>query len=181
MPQNTTHVLTLQTYEKGNISKHLADLKVGESIMVKGPKGKFVYTEDLAPHLLMIAGGTGITPMFQIIKSSLKNPDDKTQLRLIYANVNEDDIRECWAFRQCEARADGSPPSRAQGSRGRLERPSRRLRECHEHRRLVARCWPAATCACSWLPYASLADLSSTPLTTPLPTGPRVSALSRRP
>lgn len=46
----------------------------------------------MVPHLLMIAGGTGITPMYQIIKSSLKDPKDRTQLRLIYANVNEDDI-----------------------------------------------------------------------------------------
>jgi cytochrome-b5 reductase len=48
----------------------------------------------MVPHLLMIAGGTGITPMYQIIKSSLKDPKDRTQLSLIYANVNEDDICE---------------------------------------------------------------------------------------
>jgi cytochrome-b5 reductase len=42
----------------------------------------------------MIAGGTGITPMYQIIKSSLKEGNDKTQLALIYANVEENDIRE---------------------------------------------------------------------------------------
>ena len=41
----------------------------------------------------MIAGGTGITPMYQIIKASVQDPQDKTQLRLIYANVNQDDIR----------------------------------------------------------------------------------------
>lgn len=46
----------------------------------------------MAPHLVMIAGGTGITPMYQIIKSSLKSPGDKTKLSLIYANVQEDDI-----------------------------------------------------------------------------------------
>jgi cytochrome-b5 reductase len=40
----------------------------------------------------MIAGGTGITPMFQIIKSSLADPTDKTQLALVYANVEETDI-----------------------------------------------------------------------------------------
>ena len=40
----------------------------------------------------MIAGGTGITPMLQIIRASLKNPSDKTQLSLIYANVNPEDI-----------------------------------------------------------------------------------------
>jgi cytochrome-b5 reductase len=40
----------------------------------------------------MIAGGTGITPMLQIIHAALKNPDDKTKLTLIYANVNFEDI-----------------------------------------------------------------------------------------
>lgn len=42
--------------------------------------------------MLMIAGGTGITPMFQIIKSSVKDQNDKTKLALIYANVDESDI-----------------------------------------------------------------------------------------
>lgn len=49
---------------------------------------------NMVPHLLMIAGGTGITPMYQIIKSSIKDASDKTKLSLIYANVNEDDICE---------------------------------------------------------------------------------------
>lgn len=40
----------------------------------------------------MIAGGTGITPMLQIIRAALKNPLDRTKLNLIYANVNPDDI-----------------------------------------------------------------------------------------
>lgn len=40
----------------------------------------------------MIAGGTGITPMLQIVRAALKNPADKTKLSLIYANVNIDDI-----------------------------------------------------------------------------------------
>lgn len=40
----------------------------------------------------MIAGGTGLTPMYQIIKSSLKYPNDRTKLCLIYANIEEDDI-----------------------------------------------------------------------------------------
>lgn len=48
----------------------------------------------LTPHLLMIAGGSGITPMFQIIKSSVKDQNDKTKLALIYANVDESDIRQ---------------------------------------------------------------------------------------
>jgi len=98
-----------QTYEKGNISRYLSLLTPGQEVRVKGPKGKFVYTyvypiklcperkahisPTLTPHLLMIAGGSGITPMFQIIKSSVKDANDKTKLCLIYANVDESDIR----------------------------------------------------------------------------------------
>ncbi|KAG8362619.1 hypothetical protein BUALT_BualtUnG0057800 [Buddleja alternifolia] len=41
---------------------------------------------------LRIAGGTGITPMLQIIDAILKNPDDSTQVSLLYANVSPDDI-----------------------------------------------------------------------------------------
>jgi cytochrome-b5 reductase len=73
-------------------------------------------SRTLAPHLLMIAGGTGITPMYQILKSALSDPKDQTKLALIYANVEEDDIRkrtlcaERPTNRQCFARS--SKPSR---------------------------------------------------------------------
>jgi cytochrome-b5 reductase len=40
----------------------------------------------------MIAGGTGITPMLQIIRAALGNPQDTTRLTLVYANVNIEDI-----------------------------------------------------------------------------------------
>lgn len=40
----------------------------------------------------LVAGGTGITPMLQVIRAALKNPNDKTKLSLIYANVNPEDI-----------------------------------------------------------------------------------------
>ncbi|BEJ13484.1 hypothetical protein CspHIS471_0306580 [Cutaneotrichosporon sp. HIS471] len=84
--------LVVKTYPQGNISKYLAGLKIGDSVQVRGPKGKFNYSKDLSPHLLMIAGGTGLTPMFQIIKSSIADPSDKTEMALVYANVEENDI-----------------------------------------------------------------------------------------
>lgn len=50
----------------------------------------------------MIAGGSGLTPMYQLIKQVLKTEGDKTELSLIYANQSPDDILcredlETWA------------------------------------------------------------------------------------
>ncbi|KAL8129575.1 hypothetical protein V2J09_018730 [Rumex salicifolius] len=42
--------------------------------------------------LVKIAGGSGITPMLQVIEAILRNPDDNTQVSLLYANVSPDDI-----------------------------------------------------------------------------------------
>lgn len=84
--------LLIKTYEKGNISRHFAQLTIGDKIRVKGPKGQFNYSPGLVGQLSMIAGGTGITPMYQILRAVLSNPADKTKVSLIYANVNHDDI-----------------------------------------------------------------------------------------
>ncbi|GMY23537.1 NADH--cytochrome b5 reductase 1-like isoform X1 [Fagus crenata] len=55
-------------------------------------KGRFKYNPGYARALGMLAGGTGITPMFQLIRAILQNPKDKTNVHLIYANVTLDDI-----------------------------------------------------------------------------------------
>ncbi|KAI0321700.1 NADH-cytochrome b5 reductase [Amylostereum chailletii] len=84
--------LLIKAYEKGNISRYISLLKIGDNVRVKGPKGQFQYSPSLSREIGMIAGGTGITPMLQIIRAALKNPLDRTKLSLIYANVNEEDI-----------------------------------------------------------------------------------------
>lgn len=67
-------------------------LKVGQKVRIKGPKGQFNYRPALSREFGMIAGGTGITPMLQIVRAVLKNPIDLTKINLIYANVNPEDI-----------------------------------------------------------------------------------------
>ena len=76
----------------GNISRAMAALVPGTTIKVKGPKGQMVYKPNMLREIGMLAGGTGITPMLQIIRAILKNPNDKTIITLIYANVSVDDI-----------------------------------------------------------------------------------------
>lgn len=89
--------LLVKEYPQGNISKYLANLQIGQTMKVRGPKGAMVYTPNMCRHIGMIAGGTGITPMLQIIKAIIRGRPrnggkDTTQVDLIFANVNPEDI-----------------------------------------------------------------------------------------
>jgi len=84
--------LLIKSYPTGNISKYISNMKIGHSIRVRGPKGQFTYTPNMVRAFGMIAGGTGITPMLQIVRAITSNPDDTTQVDLIFANVNPEDI-----------------------------------------------------------------------------------------
>ncbi|GFQ03462.1 NADH-cytochrome b5 reductase-like protein [Phtheirospermum japonicum] len=84
--------LLIKVYPEGKMSQHFASLKPGDVVEVKGPIEKLRYSPNMKKHIGMIAGGTGITPMLQIIDAILKNPDDHTQVSLLYANVSPDDI-----------------------------------------------------------------------------------------
>ncbi|KAE8660052.1 NADH--cytochrome b5 reductase 1 [Hibiscus syriacus] len=61
-------------------------------LAVKGPKGRFRYQPGQVRAFGMIAGGSGITPMFQVARAILENPKDTTNVHLIYANVTYEDI-----------------------------------------------------------------------------------------
>ncbi|KAG6488568.1 hypothetical protein ZIOFF_049815 [Zingiber officinale] len=84
--------LLIKVYPEGKMSQHFASLKPGDIIEVKGPIEKLRYSPNMKRNIGMIAGGTGITPMLQVVNAILKNPDDNTQVSLIYANISPDDI-----------------------------------------------------------------------------------------
>ncbi|KAG6550915.1 hypothetical protein Mapa_007530 [Marchantia paleacea] len=92
-----------ESYPSGGLmSQHLDNLNVGEWIMVKGPLGHIHYrgkgqfdvnsTTKQARKFAMIAGGTGITPIYQVIRAILEDPEDSTDISLIYCNRSEADI-----------------------------------------------------------------------------------------
>jgi NAD(P)H-flavin reductase len=87
--------LLVKRYPGGEISTQLARMRVGDLAHVRGPCGSdFTYQRDdrKAPRLGMVAAGTGITPMWQVIQTVLDDPEDDTQIRLVYANRSTDDI-----------------------------------------------------------------------------------------
>ncbi|XP_030646336.1 NADH-cytochrome b5 reductase 2 isoform X1 [Chanos chanos] len=92
----------------GKMSQYLDDMKIGDTIDFRGPNGLLVYNGNgkfaIRPdkkseakvrkfkHVGMIAGGTGITPMLQLIRCITAEPTDTTKCSLIFANQTEEDI-----------------------------------------------------------------------------------------
>ncbi|CAH0476694.1 unnamed protein product [Peronospora belbahrii] len=84
--------LVVKGYPDGTMSKHIVQLKEGDSLEMKGPFRKFNYYPNRYKSIGMIAGGTGITPMLQLIKTICRNPEDRTEITLLYCSVSENDI-----------------------------------------------------------------------------------------
>jgi cytochrome-b5 reductase len=84
--------LIIKSYPTGSVSKWISQQKVGSLIEFKGPVKKFQYEANKFDAIGLIAGGSGITPVYQLITEILSNPRDKTEIRLLYSNHTENDI-----------------------------------------------------------------------------------------
>lgn len=117
--ENTGYVdLVIKVYKRnvhpkfpngGKMSQHVDELKIGDKITFRGPTGKLQYlgdgkfsikrlrkepaTEIKVDIVNMIAGGTGITPMLQLVREILSHPaENHIKLSLLFANQTENDI-----------------------------------------------------------------------------------------
>ncbi|OBR13462.1 Oxidoreductase NAD-binding domain-containing protein [Colletotrichum higginsianum IMI 349063] len=85
--------LVIRCYPDGLLTgKYLANLEVGDEVLFRGPKGAMRYHPNMAKKIGMLAGGTGITPMYQLIRAICEDDRDTTEVSLIYANRSEADI-----------------------------------------------------------------------------------------
>eukprot|EP00744_Colponema_vietnamica_P007999 GILI01011445.1.p1 GENE.GILI01011445.1~~GILI01011445.1.p1 ORF type:complete len:310 (+),score=72.72 GILI01011445.1:62-991(+) len=90
----------------GLLTQYLESLKIGDHIDFKGPLGRLNYQgrgnfeikessgirHAHVTHVGMIAGGSGITPMYQVMNAIFKDKNDPTQISLIFGNQTEGDI-----------------------------------------------------------------------------------------
>lgn len=74
------------------MSTHLHEMKPQQRLAFKGPIPKYPLAENQHKHIALIAGGTGITPMYQLARAIFANPADSTKVTLVFGNVSEEDI-----------------------------------------------------------------------------------------
>ncbi|KAK0630122.1 hypothetical protein B0T17DRAFT_527550 [Bombardia bombarda] len=84
--------LLVKKYPNGPMSTHFHDMAPGQRLDIKGPLPKYPWSPNKHQHIALIAGGTGITPMFQLCRAIFNNPEDKTKVTLVFGNVTEEDI-----------------------------------------------------------------------------------------
>lgn len=85
--------ITIKRILDGKISNYLADtIREGDALTVLPPQGSFFRTSLRKPRLyICFAAGSGITPIFSILKTVLlKSPESR--IVLVYANRDEDSV-----------------------------------------------------------------------------------------
>lgn len=76
---------------KGHYTKALSRLQRGDMVDVRGPFGGFVLDTQQNSHVVLLAGGIGITPFMSMVRFAAVT-NAKTNIELIYSCQNQDDI-----------------------------------------------------------------------------------------
>ncbi|KAL2755080.1 hypothetical protein ACRALDRAFT_1034719, partial [Sodiomyces alcalophilus JCM 7366] len=84
--------LLVKKYPNGPMSSHMHEMVPGHRLDIKGPLPKYPWEANKHEHIALVAGGTGITPMWQLARAIFSNPEDKTKVTLVFGNVTEDDM-----------------------------------------------------------------------------------------
>ena len=100
----------------GRMTQVLDGLPLGHAVDFKGPVGKFEYLgkgrcaingkERRVRRFVMVCAGSGITPIFQVLRAVMKDKEDPTRCLVLDGNRVEQDIL-CKA--DLDAMAQGNP------------------------------------------------------------------------
>lgn len=84
--------VTVKKVVDGKISNHFVDnLQVGDELEVMPPLGQFTLPKTNSPKTFFYAAGSGITPIFGLIKTLLKT-DDNAMVNLQYGNFEREQV-----------------------------------------------------------------------------------------
>ncbi|NXB66289.1 NB5R4 reductase, partial [Struthidea cinerea] len=85
--------LMIKIYSRGLFTQALDHLQIGDYIFVSNPEGNFKKSQvQTSEDLLLLAGGTGFTPMVKLLNFALTEVSCLRTVKLIFFNKTEDDI-----------------------------------------------------------------------------------------
>ncbi|XP_033368784.1 cytochrome b5 reductase 4 isoform X3 [Parus major] len=91
---DSVHIyLMIKIYSLGLFTQALDHLQIGDYISVSNPEGNFKKSQvQTSEDLLLLAGGTGFTPMVKLLNFALTEVSCLRTVKLIFFNKTEDDI-----------------------------------------------------------------------------------------
>ncbi|KAK0377618.1 oxidoreductase NAD-binding domain-containing protein [Colletotrichum limetticola] len=99
--------LIVKKYPDGKQSTHIHSLTPGQKLLfalaIKGHQWK----PNSYSHITLIAGGAGITPIYQLAQGILRNPEDKTAITLVFGVNSDQDVLLKQEFEQFEKEFPG--------------------------------------------------------------------------
>jgi ferredoxin-NADP reductase len=85
--------VTVRANPEGTVSKHLVDrARVGDVVQLSQADGAFTLPNPLPPQLLLVSGGSGITPVMSILRTLLRRGYGGTVTFLHYAQSPDHQI-----------------------------------------------------------------------------------------
>ncbi|MEU9343485.1 2Fe-2S iron-sulfur cluster-binding protein [Streptomyces sp. NPDC048278] len=85
--------VTVKHVEGGRFSTHAhRALRAGDRLAVRGPSGSFHAGPQPPDELVLVAAGSGVTPLMSMIRTRLAVPSDRDRIALLYSSRSEAEI-----------------------------------------------------------------------------------------
>ena len=84
----TQHLMRITVKDLGDHSRSLAFLKPGTRVFMEGPYGAFTAGQSTRPHVVLVGGGVGITP----VRALIDEFNGGVQMDLIYRASRQEDL-----------------------------------------------------------------------------------------
>jgi cytochrome-b5 reductase len=97
----------VKKYPNGKASTHIHSLQPGDSLFFTFPIKAYSWVPNRYDHVTLIAGGAGITPLYQLIQGVLDNPEDRTKMTLVFGVNTERDLLMREEFENYEKKFPG--------------------------------------------------------------------------
>ncbi|KAJ4266024.1 hypothetical protein NW762_003997 [Fusarium torreyae] len=82
----------VKKYPNGRGSGYLHSLQPGDKLFFATTLPGYNWKPNSFSHITLIAGGCGITPIFQLAQGILRNPQDKTSMTLVFGVNTDEDV-----------------------------------------------------------------------------------------
>jgi ring-1,2-phenylacetyl-CoA epoxidase subunit PaaE len=87
-PSDADLHVVVKAVDKGVFSNYAMKLRAGDTLEVAPPDGLFLYNKEEKGNLLLVAAGSGITPIMSVLKTALTG-NTENKVALLYGNQSE--------------------------------------------------------------------------------------------